>query len=414
MEILFLMVPESPIPYTPPPEIRLWEPILVPLICGLVFWLQLALHELAHAGAGLLVGYQIHAIRIGTGGEFLRLHLGRTLLCLGVVPLGGMVTSCVARNDNRLKTVLFAAAGPVMDSVVLVLLCRVVLFWSAPSYTSLAAGYLLFFLLYSLLHSLVPQEVWLVGRLHSNDARLIREAMRRKAGGTGFWEKYALWLTSYWDGVGQRPQPSRISERIATHLFSTIDSFTHVPDASGRAALERELAGPLHPAEASLILDSLIWRAVFAERQDLLGQMDSWSVKALALWCDLDTLRVARGAVLGALGRHREALAILTAPPGLRVDGLRRLMRGVFAAQSFFRSGEGAEALRCYEAAVTACGPQLLRFHPSVRDRVARIGLDIGAPVDMLSGDDPVTAPEKVAGLVEESVVPIPSWLKAG
>jgi hypothetical protein len=76
-------------------------------------------HEFGHAGTSALLGHRILEVALG-GGPRLRFHIGRTRISLGLLPVGGHVTSgSTERAGFRWKRLAIIAAGPVMNAAML-------------------------------------------------------------------------------------------------------------------------------------------------------------------------------------------------------------------------------------------------------------------------------------------------------
>jgi hypothetical protein len=123
---------------------------------------------------------------------------------------------------------------------------------------------------------------------------------------------YAGMLGRY-NAVGKvTPTWSGTSSRLMYQL-SRPDRWTD--DGARRdvhAALQRELSrGELSREEVMLVLDALVTEGVIFADPALRPRLDDWSLRALQLGPDLQTLLGSRGAVLVELGRYAEAKAIL-------------------------------------------------------------------------------------------------------
>ncbi|MCL2715834.1 MAG: site-2 protease family protein [Alphaproteobacteria bacterium] len=351
--------------------------VAIPVIGYLAAALHTILHELAHALAGQAVGIQIQEIRIWHGEPLFRLRVGETVLTVGRGPVGGgLVQSYPQRKQQRWRMMMFVAAGPAMDIVFILVALRVGAGGGWFGFAGLMAALVGAVVLAV---SAVPRRVTLFGEVRANDLLLLWQVTMTRPAVAPIWPQYEKAVARYWNGTGPVPGMTRQSERIVFHLLGN----PGVPDEAGVGALEREIARKPHPAEAAYVLDVLTTRALLAGRDDLIGRMDSWSSTALALRPELATLQGSRGAVLGLLGRHDEALAIFDkVTPSCDFDGL---MVEVCAARSLFHRGEGAAAVTRFEAALARSGGSVGKVRADVQTLVRRIGEEIGARLALLS-----------------------------
>lgn len=98
---------------------------LLPLLIGfpLAYFVSLTLHEVGHAVAGLLAGFTIQKLAIGTGRPLWSKQIKGVWVEIGQCPLGGNTTGfATSPTAYRLRKWLFVSGGAAGDLTMLALL----------------------------------------------------------------------------------------------------------------------------------------------------------------------------------------------------------------------------------------------------------------------------------------------------
>ncbi len=101
-----------------------YEPGKLAAIAFLVAWIPLTfIHELGHAIAAKLVGWEVKELVVGIGKIMKEFHFGRAKIELRTIPIGGyMLPDYSEKNWGRLKSAFVYFAGPGIELLICLLI----------------------------------------------------------------------------------------------------------------------------------------------------------------------------------------------------------------------------------------------------------------------------------------------------
>ncbi|WP_448954460.1 M50 family metallopeptidase [Labrys neptuniae] len=350
--------------------------ILFPFVLFAAQIFATALHELGHALAGRLAGIAIAEIQIGRAPWRFSLRFGETNLLVGQRIDGGCVVPYWQPHPSRLRNIVFVAAGPAVD-----LILMAVAIWVAIA-DKVPAAFFWVPVLVAIVEAALAYKNLRPRAGVTNDIRLILDEMQADhSKATPLREFYLRSLAGYWDGNGVPPALSRRSACIGTLLYEqagnsdTRFDWTHVP------ALERELRRPLQKFEALLILERLSTCVLVDWRLDLARDLDRWTRQALELAPEIATVRGTRGAALCILGCYEEAEALLNQAD--YSNAFNKFYNHLFLAWATHGRGDQVQALAHFDEAAALCTIDGEQHHdalpPLARHIAARIGIALPA-----------------------------------
>lgn len=338
----------------------LWQAVA---LWGGFFWLAMAQavpHEAGHAVAAHLLGFRVHRVQLGDGRQVASAQLGDTVLELHALPVGGVTwTSTDDPRRYRLRRTVIVAAGPAVTAVIAVGAWQ----WTpAPGSTadamrSLVLATSALVLVTNLvpwraarLGGPVPTDGWqLLATPRLSDAE-VREQVALHAhlavveqGRRGAWDAAVAGARAVAEADGASLDGQRLllyalvgAERwaeaamVARGALARLDGGWADPSAS-TPPRARAGAAASAPPGASATDVGVLWNDLAAcdvldGDPALLGEADEASARAMVCVGWMPAVVATRGAVLVAIGRHDEGVALLeVATPRLvhRVDRAR-------------------------------------------------------------------------------------------
>jgi tetratricopeptide (TPR) repeat protein len=284
-----------------------------------IFVVVIPVHELGHALAGALVGFQIRSVIVGVGPPLFTFQVAGVAVRVNVLPLAGATMGIPRRKSwVRLRMWIFAAGGPGANLIVYLILHRfyahsATLGLGPQSFVSIAAAANWAVLTVNLIpfrtaegassdgYSLLTVPFW--GRRQVEDAEVaaegsaLTEALRRN------------------DLAAAAPLAAELRFRHPDHPLSALWSGSllhrqgrhHEARAVWREALTRET----EPARIAIIKNDIAFVDALIGDAEGLGEADALSEAALAARPDHPSIAGTRGAVLVRIGRPAEALPLL-------------------------------------------------------------------------------------------------------
>jgi hypothetical protein len=229
---------------------------------------------------------------------------------------------------------------------------------------------------YLIVISLFPFRAKVDGvRLASDGLQVLQLLTAPRKGPTELGLVYRDMLVPYVGPDNHQPTFSSASPRIHYEVHSVDKYEDGAALQAHRAALERELASQLSREEKLLVLDSLITTGLISGEPGFRARLDEWSLRALQLGPEIETLRGGRGSVLVELGRWEEGKTILAKLSAVE-GSFDLLMIQIYLARAEHALGNTAEAERLARAAraTGASSPE----HPAVRILLPHLEADLG------------------------------------
>jgi hypothetical protein len=288
-----------------------WLLAIFVLISMASYIVGLIAHEFGHAGIGWLVGMPPRLIRIGEGPRLFRIKLGSAMFDMRRWPIYGYVGYLPPPVGRTGARILRLSGGMIVNAL---LLAATILLWSRSSgfddqaFWALSIGNAQFSLFAV---SFIPlSSTWRGQRLVSDMLAIIR-LLRGQQTNT-FDEFYAAQMRLVLPDGAAIPTPSADAAEIVYH----VTRHDRLNDRWGRrdasAGLQKVLArDALSKPERILVLQNLALIERHKGDESSPASMDAWSQEAIALAPRPHAL-VVRGGVLVSLGRHAEALALLS------------------------------------------------------------------------------------------------------
>lgn len=197
---------------------------------------------MGHVLAGRSIKMQIVEIRLGRGSTIFRARWSGTETIIGLVPLGGRVTSVPKLRYAKAARILFIAGGPLVDLVWFCTLITILRFSSDVIAVRVALFPALAFQLFMIYSNLMSHYAMLYGERTANDMLALWQAMWAKVDHLAIHRQ--LYLNELRPCAGiEEPVRGRQSDRIA-YLLLELNSLNQNQPEQQIAALhlERELS----------------------------------------------------------------------------------------------------------------------------------------------------------------------------
>jgi len=141
--------------------------------------------------------------------------------------------------------------------------------------------------------------------------------------------------------------------------------------------LDELASGELSPREEILVLDLLVTRGLIFGDSTLHSRLDEWSLRALDLGPDIETLIGSRGAVLVELGQCKAGKRLLQrAATRGRLEAHDMIMNDVFLARAEHALGNAARGRYLIKSVRRAIRAQAVL--PGVIFLIARVEAELG------------------------------------
>lgn len=271
-------------------------------------WAVVALHELAHLLVGRWLGLQPYALQIGSGRLLYAGRVRGVAFSLHLLPSHGMVLSPSRyKGQAAWRIVLFFAAGPVSDCLVLLAMCAGLYLGESGTHAREVLFPLVIGQACILAINLLPMDLKIGNVSFANDGKQILHLL---TGGAEGWhrrlhEKYVLNV--------QRYHPAFRAEDAWT-LRANEEQLALYNDgcAASEAGRYQESLDklacllttvPMHPGEEASILDRMTAPTIFHNELGLLPQALQCGRRAHALLPDCATLQCSYGALLVQSGQ---------------------------------------------------------------------------------------------------------------
>jgi hypothetical protein len=280
----------------------------------LLFFLGLAIgavcHEFGHLLCARLGSIPVYLLSVGRGPVLWRGRIGETRLEVRSLPLSGFVACYPEAAPRKYWIALSLLSGVLANAALIVAAAWMHDMGIVPKPVRDALGPIAFAQLLLIVVNIMPLSFRTKAGIRATDGLQLLQLFC--GGPTEAALAYASMLGRY-STVGKvTPTWSATSSRLMYQL-SRPDRWTD--DEARRdvqAVLQCELSrGELSREEMMLVLDALVTQGLIFGDPALRSRLDDWSLRALQLGPDLQTLLGSRGAVLVELGRYAEAKAIL-------------------------------------------------------------------------------------------------------
>jgi hypothetical protein len=304
-------------------------------------FVQVSLHEAAHALVSRLVGLSPFAVIVGKGPLLFRGRAWGLDLYLHALPLFGVVQLIPPPPGTRWQGAAYSISGLLVDTALLLL---VLLVLAGQTWAFLFFAVLAIYQVMVILTNLVPMDVRVGAvRIPNDGKQFLGYVFKRRS----------IALDAYRDNVARYDPAFRIEDSWmmrADAPMLQLWSRAAIDIAAKRYAdgIEKHLrllgVAALHPAERAMYLDSLACVPLYQGEASLLNAAEQWSREAQALLPECRTIRGTRGAVLVESGRHAEGLALLmplTTDDNGRID---RALSTCYVARALHGLGRTAEA----------------------------------------------------------------------
>jgi hypothetical protein len=317
------------------------------LVCP---WISLFLHETGHALAGRIMKKQILEVRVGVGPAILRTRMFEADILVGLLPLAGRVKTFPQLRYSKAAKVVFIAAGPVTDLVLLSIMIALFRASSDMEAVRVALFPAIAFQVILTFGNLMPRSTTFYGQRIPNDTLAFWQTVWSKDDPFAANRQLYLLMLQACTGIATSPLPfTGRSDRIAYYLLEANRAAGDLTDQQ-IAKLDHELSMTPSLDEQLLIMDSIVTHLLAGESPGREAYLDELSERALSLAPHLLTLQRSRGSVLARLGRHEEALILLAdVEEGTVVD---RCWNAAFRALAHFHAGRKDRAKGEFEIAI--------------------------------------------------------------
>ena len=293
----------------------------------LFMWVTIMPHELAHAVAARAVGMQVFRIYVGSGSTLFACRIGGFDCEFRSLPTEGLVIAAhrVLRN-LRARHFAFVLAGPAANF----LLAAAVWVSSDPGSLwdfgslekGLAPGPAFFYAnVVVLLVNLWPRDVaTMFGPLPSDGKQLLQAFFLHSGKVELYHAGGFVTEASFLHQQGETGKAlARVEEGLSLYSgnemllnWKGVLQLDHGNYEGARQCFLDLLEKPgLPPAARPILLNNVAYADALLDRDDLLGEADSFSQEAMAAMSWMPAIRGTRGTVLVAMGRLEEGLKLL-------------------------------------------------------------------------------------------------------
>jgi peptidase M50-like protein len=268
-------------------------------------------HEAGHALCAVLGGLPIRLVSIGLGPLLARRGIGEARIDLRLLPFRGLVATYPLFVARKGWMLVFVAGGVAANAALIALVAVSDALGAVPDWAANPLRAVVVAQILLIVDSLIPHRVTIEGmRLGTDGLQLLQLLRSPRKGPTEVGTAYGKMLAAYATQPGPHEMPAATtlaSQRIAHYVLGQGSALRE-----RREGLERELEGHLPREEELLVLDWLVTRGLTSGDSAFRERLDEWSLRALQLGPDVETLRGSRGAVLAELGRWEAAKSMLS------------------------------------------------------------------------------------------------------
>lgn len=336
------------------------------------------LREFGRAIVASALGYKIVPLSIEDGASALGSVIGPAWLVIGRGVIGGAVTAIPPVPNRAVASMMFIAAGPLVDIAWLFAVIDIARTFGQTGHVDAAMLGAISSQLFLTFFNLVPKTGSAGGRRWPNDGLLLwnilsgKEARNDKAAYAAMQAAYPV------QGIREGAMLG-VSQNVL-YLLAKLAIAGNTERADIFDALAHEV-DHLPPGPAKLVLlDRLVTYYLAHDTLAHLQQLDLWSLAALELSPERATLRGSRGAVLVELGRYDEALEMLANAD--ESDAFNRSINAAFRALALFRKGDLSVAKATFVTAQDI-GKTIdlpMEMVSEILDRIGREILNDGMP----------------------------------
>jgi Tfp pilus assembly protein PilF len=348
---------------------------------GLFTILTIIPHEFGHVFAARVLGWRVHQVVIGVGKLLFKRRLWGILFDFRTLPLAG--ATLIAPKDMRayrLKKFLVILAGPAVNAgliagllLILNATVRNLNFDSLPNW----AGLFIIANVFVLIVNLWPHQPKSGFDMPTDGKQLLQlVSFSEKARMQVLAQQFAL------EAFICREQSNlRRARELCDRGLASVPKDVPLLNMSGIVSLDegryeeaREIFLKLaqnekqSPATKFLFLNNLAYADVLTEKADLLQEADSYSREAYAALPWMAVVAGTRGAVLAAMGKHEEGLALLKKSMDDADSPKSKAENACHIASTLVRMGQKAEGEKYLQLArkLDAKCPLLTRAEKAV------------------------------------------------
>jgi hypothetical protein len=345
--------------------------------------LGLVWHEGGHLLCATLGGLPVRLVSVGIGPLLWRSHVGDARLDVRLLPLGGMVMSYPLLLARKYWLLAFASGGILGNGALIACVALLAAIDAVPESAEDPLRAVVSAQLFLMASSLLPFRAKIGGeRMATDGLQLLQLLWTPRDGPTEAGLVYARMLAAYGDpGNGQEAASEVPSSPASSRIFFQATGPHKWEDPARlreyRETLERELAGDLSPQEVLFALDSLITTGLISGDPEFRARLDAWSLRAIELGPDIETLRGSRGAALVELGRWQEGKAMLSKLAAAE-GTFDAFMTQMYLARAEHALGDAAAAAALMEAArktaeASPQSPAVTRLLPRIEAELAGV-----------------------------------------
>ena len=283
----------------------------------------IVIHEFGHYVLAKAVGYQPVIIKFGRGKSFYERVIGETCISFHVVPAGGLTLSSPAtKSFGRVRLMLFALGGPLMNLVAAEIIRHIVL--GAPGSFTLSPEPLMAFMVTNYFMgtvNLIPfKSAGSTEVQWSDGGKLITipfydKAKLNELDKSYYYGKYHVayktenyegCLNAATKGLEKYPDDTLMKQLLGT-AYLAMHEYDKADDILGRLLRDESIS---EMTKASLY-NELAWLIYLQNDTGRVSEADRYSSEAMALMPWSLAVRSTRGSVLNMLGRYTEAVKLL-------------------------------------------------------------------------------------------------------
>lgn len=281
------------------------------------FHFSIFCHEMGHFMAAIIVGFNPHFVKIGSGNKILELMFLESRIEFCLIPSGGITyTSNLSLENMRAKLIFMYFAGPMMNCLLLVLIIifdkyinlffninHMDLYTNCISFSSIHETFLF-------IGNLLPFESNIYGRSHPTDGKQVLDALTKT--NEQFIQK-KLGLARYSINEDDSSIDFFNNDLKTLQILYKAQAELHKCNFNQTIKLLEQILvnDNLIIRDKLYVLDILISVVIDHEQIQYLQKADIWSAQALALAGEIKTIQGTRGAILIELGRYSEGKEML-------------------------------------------------------------------------------------------------------